>query len=210
MNTKKILSFFLKVWKDYIYWIFIISLIWLTYVYAVQGGDTLTSSMWNNLLSQVSSNSSWINSLDSRLTAVETAQESPIFTCTEEFDFIETWVWILSYTPSLSKRAELMTNWFICWNRTDDLQKVSPLNWYSFSNWFYSNWSSNSWWVTKICWRITSLNSHILSIWSANFYFWLSYNDWVTSTFHWRWAAWSTEGYWWVGTSDRWTIWTCK
>ncbi len=224
----------MKYLKQFIINLLLFSLAWVTYsaYTSVSSWDPLTPTMWNNLLAKVDwiftdwtgkvgiGNSSPTEKLDVTWNIKSSGticwanwclwQVWWAFTCTEEFDLIETWNSIITFNPSAAKKAELMAHWYICWNRMDDWVKISPLDWYNFATWYYNVWV---WTTYKVCWRINyyswSPDNYILS-WMPWYFFWLRYVDWVNSTLHGRWAAWWWETYWSVWTSDRWTIWTCK
>lgn len=224
----------MKYIKQFIINILLFSLAWITYAAftPVSNWDPLTPTIWNNLLAKVDwiftdwtgKVGIWNESPTEKLDVTGNIKASwsicwaswciwsawSAFSCTEEFDYIETGNSIISYNPSAAKKAELMIYWVICWNRSDDWLKVSPLDWYNFSNWAYSIWWTSP--NNKVCWRITYYQwTNYLISWSHGNRFWLRYFDWVTNTVHGRWVAnSSSEWSWWYGVSDRWTIWTCK
>ncbi len=130
--------------------------------------------------------------------------------CTVEYDLIETGTNPASYWPSAAKRAELFQYGWICWNRSDDGQQVSPLN-APLLNEYYANWPAGN---PKVCGRITWIsnasdpNRSFLAHGQGSYYFGLRYLNGL-NTWHGRWAYGGSEGSGGVGQSDRWTIWTC-
>lgn len=152
----------MKYIKQFIINLLLFSLAWVTYATytSVSTGDTLTATAWNNLLAKVDwiftdwswKVGIWNQSPTEKLDVTWNIKASwsicwaswciwsawAAFSCTEEYDYIETWASVISYNPSAAKKAELSTYGYICWNRTDDWVKISPLDWYNFSEWYYS------------------------------------------------------------------------
>ncbi|MDD2871886.1 MAG: hypothetical protein PHS49_07900 [Candidatus Gracilibacteria bacterium] len=223
----------MKYVKQFIINILLFSLAGITYAAftPVSNGDPLTATTWNSLLSKVdgiftdgtgkvgigneaptekldvTGNIKASGSICGANGCIGTAGSA--FSCTEEFDYIETGNSVITYNPSAAKKAELMVYGIICWNRTDDGQKISPLDGYDFSNGAYGVWNGTNY---KVCGRITYYDgTNYLISWSNGNRFGLRYYDGVTNTVHGRWVASAgAEGSGGYGVSDRWTIWTCK
>jgi len=127
--------------------------------------------------------------------------------CTIEFDLIETGNNTATYWPSSAKRAELMQNGWICWNRANT-NLISPTTVDSHSIALYAAWNSAT---QQICGPITYMSpttNYILS-WVPNYYFGLRYMAGTVNTTHGRWANNTGEATTPSGAGDRWTIYTC-
>ncbi len=129
--------------------------------------------------------------------------------CVTEFDFIEQGTAVALYWPSPAKRAELFQYGWLCWNRSDDMAKVSPLDDVTL-NPYWNTWGDDR----KVCGRINLIsgagdtNRTFMAGAMGAYWYALRYLDGTTNTWHGRWFD-GTEGSGAVGAGDRWTIYTC-
>lgn len=133
--------------------------------------------------------------------------------CYKELELIETATSYLTYEPDLAKKAELFTYGWLCWNRLDDSEVISPLSPGVVISNYWSNWTAQK----RVCGRINHFgdpdspnDEYIMVRYQSGYYHALRYLHGNVNAWHGRWdngTGQSSSG---VGTSDTWSIWICR